>query len=506
MHIRSWPRRFSAFFIPFILLILATFPAVAALVSDYPEVRTWFPEADRYGEPIGAPPAAEVRDHHDALVGYLYFSDEVVRIPAYSGHPLRLLVGFDQSGRIRGVRLVAHHEPILAAGVSEERLAAFVGQYPGHAVTDRVQLSAEPRAGWLNLDAISGATITASVLNTSVMRSVAQVAQSRGVLVSTAVSVATTHGEEPSPWKAVWKARRAEIVLLGVGISCLILIMLFMDSLTRRPRLYNWVRHGFLLYTLFFVGWFAQGQLSVIHVLTFLQAVTHDFHWDTFLLDPILFILWCFVAVVLLLWGRGVYCGWLCPFGALQTLLQHLGQYLRLPQWSLPAAIHERLWALKYVLFLGLLGLSLDPATGVERYLEIEPFKTVFVLHFLRPWGYTLYAAILVVIAFFYAKLYCNYLCPLGAALAIPTRLRLFDWLRRRRDCGRPCQLCARECRMQAIKPTGEIIANECLYCLDCQVTYWSTEHCPPLVERQAKRARGGKKQVLTDIKVNVAK
>ena len=56
---------------------------------------------------------------------------------------------------------------------------------------------------------------------------------------------------------------------------------------------------------------------------------------------------------------------------------------------------------------------------------------------------------------------------------------RLFDWLRRRKECGRPCQICANECEVQAISATGEINANECHYCLDCQVTYWNDTQLP---------------------------
>ena len=47
--------------------------------------------------------------------------------------------------------------------------------------------------------------------------------------------------------------------------------------------------------------------------------------------------------------GRGVFCGWLCPFGALQELLAEAARALRVPQWNPPAALEKRLWLGKYI-------------------------------------------------------------------------------------------------------------------------------------------------------------
>ena len=70
--------------------------------------------------------------------------------------------------------------------------------------------------------------------------------------------------------------------------------------------------------------------------------------------------------------------------------------------------------------------------TGLAfKAAEIEPFKTAITLHFLRAWPFVLYAGVLLAVGLFVERFYCRYLCPLGAALAIPSKFKIFDWLTR---------------------------------------------------------------------------
>ncbi|MCB1520235.1 MAG: 4Fe-4S binding protein, partial [Hyphomicrobiaceae bacterium] len=147
------------------------------------------------------------------------------------------------------------------------------------------------------------------------------------------------------------------------------------------------------------------------------------------------------------------------------------------------------LWAVKYMIFLGLFGVSLASIEQAEHLAEIEPFKTAIVLKFVRAWPFVAYAGALVIAGLFVERFYCRYLCPLGAALAIPARMRMFDWLKRYKECGSPCQTCANECMVQAIHPTGEINPNECLNCMHCQVLYQSEEKCPVVIRKLKRRA-----------------
>ncbi|WP_406565999.1 4Fe-4S binding protein [Allitabrizicola rongguiensis] len=293
-------------------------------------------------------------------------------------------------------------------------------------------------------------------------------------------------------WKRIWRDKRAEIA----GLSAMLLVLtgtfFFQGWMTRNDRVFFWFRIGFLSVTLVFLGWYANAQLSVVNLMALFGALVTGFSWQAFLLDPLTFILWFSLAAALIFWGRGAYCGWLCPFGALQELLNRLAKALHIPQWTLPWGLHERLWPVKYIIFLGLFGASLMSIEQAEHLAEVEPFKTAIVLKFVRAWPFVAYALALLAAGLFVERFYCRYLCPLGAALAIPARMRMFDWLKRYHECGNPCQTCGNECMVQAIHPTGEINPNECLNCLHCQVLYQSHKTCPVVIRKDKRRASVG--------------
>ncbi|ROM86838.1 regulatory protein NosR [Pseudomonas brassicacearum] len=323
----------------------------------------------------------------------------------------------------------------------------------------------------------------------------------------TAEQLAAAEEASRPMWLTLWYQKSVEISVLGVALLVLTAILFFQDSLARRPTLLHWLRRGYLVFTVVFLGGYALAQLSVVNVLTFVHALFEGFRWELFLTDPLIFILWVFTAGSILLWGRGVFCGWLCPFGALQELINELARKLKVPQYELPFAVHERLWAIKYIILLVLFGVSLESMATAERLAEVEPFKTAITLRFDRQWWFVAYAVGLLVINLFTRKVYCRYVCPLGAALAMPTRLRLFDWLKRRKECGNPCQLCAKECEIQAIHPDGRINANECHYCLDCQMTWHNENKCPPLINKRKKRGKAtvSDPQLIPVVQVNPA-
>lgn len=678
-------------------LMILTMTVLSATVQAADWLSEFFPEADAVGEALEEPPVVPVLQNGET-VGYVFETNDIAPIPAYSGYPVNMRVGMTLDGHITGIEVLEHSEPIVLIGIPESVLDDFVGQYVGKSVSQRVRvgLSRQQREGYEQVDAVSGATVTVVVMGEGIMRSARRVARELGILEGGTTERATVRdelfeeaswdalleegaighlhltrgevdaafvgtdaegveaapegrendtfidlyfaylnvptvgrnllgerqfeqlmaelgegehalaimaegrysfkgsgfvrggiydrimihhggrtdqfhdadvrrlwgveaegaprlserdifilreetrfdpgqpwelellvrrqvgaldsefsgfasemkiperflvipepaddllaGDEERPlWVSVWEDRVLHIVVLGAGLGVLTFILLFQDWLAKRPRLLHTLRYSYLVYTAVFIGWYALAQLSVVNILTFTNALFTDFQWTTFLMDPMMFILWSFVAVSLLLWGRGVYCGWLCPFGAMQELISAVAIKLKVPQFELPFAVHERLWALKYIILLGLFAVSLQSLGQAEVLAEVEPFKTAVLLKFQREWGFVLYAVLLLVISAFNHKFYCRYVCPLGAGLAIPARIRLFDWLRRHKECGKPCQICAHECHIQAIHPEGHINPNECHYCLDCQITYHNDRKCPPMVVQRKKREK----------------
>lgn len=305
-----------------------------------------------------------------------------------------------------------------------------------------------------------------------------------------AISISATDEEARAInalWMKMWQIKAVDIIILMLAIFLLTALFFVQNQLVKYRALTDRIRLGFLIFTLFYIGYYAQAQLSVVNVLVFVSALLSGFRWEFFLMEPMIFILWCSVAVSLLFWGRGAYCGWLCPFGALQELTNKIARYFKVPQITLPWWLHERLWPLKYMIFLGLLGMSIYSLNMAEHLAEVEPFKTAIILKFMRSWPYVLFVVALLGAGLFIERFYCRYLCPLGAALAIPGKLAMFNWLKRYRNCGDPCHICAQDCMVQAIDPKGNINPNECLHCMGCQQSYFDEHVCPVVIHKLTK-------------------
>nr|WP_240335612.1 4Fe-4S binding protein [Pseudotabrizicola algicola] len=284
------------------------------------------------------------------------------------------------------------------------------------------------------------------------------------------------------PWLEALRNRAADLVVLALALPALLWALGPRMNRLADHRHYGAIRLSVLAFVTGFVGWWGQAQLSIVTPLAVLRTAVEGGSFAYLLYDPVSLLVWAVTLIGFVLWGRGLFCGWLCPFGALQEFAHKLGRLLRLPRLELSARWDTRAKALKYLLLAGLVATVILAPEHIDTAAEIEPFKTAITTFFLRDGIYVAYAGFWLVLGLFTFKGFCRYVCPLGALMALGGLLRGRDWIARRKACGAPCQLCRVKCSYGAIKPTGQIVYSECFQCLDCVTIHNDPTRCVPLI------------------------
>ncbi len=283
-----------------------------------------------------------------------------------------------------------------------------------------------------------------------------------------------------SPFGEALRNRAVDLVVLA-GFLAVLIAALLAQSRLAGLRAFTPARLSILAFVIGFIGFWGQGQLSVVTLLAVIRGVTAG-GLEVLLYDPFGLLVWAAAILGFLLWGRGFFCGWLCPFGAMQEFSHHLGRLLRLPQVEPPASLARALRWTGPAALIALIAVAIAAPERAETLAEVEPFKTAITVHFDRPWPYVLWAGGWLAVSMVWFKGFCRSLCPLGAAMRVGGLIRLRRWIPRRTECGTPCQLCRVRCRYGAIAKTGEIRYSECFQCLDCVKIHDDPGTCVPLV------------------------
>jgi polyferredoxin len=179
-------------------------------------------------------------------------------------------------------------------------------------------------------------------------------------------------------------------------------------------------------------------------------------------------ILFLIPLVITFVFGR-VYCGYVCPYGAIQELIN-------VKNIKIPKKVDRYLKYIKYVLLVTLPVISI--IVGYEFGFE-APFKTVFNFSFLLvPLIITIGFAF---ISIFSNRFFCRYICPYGALMGLISKISIFR-LFKDEDCIK-CGLCVKACPQGAMCSPGES-KSECIVCGKC------IEKCP----KDCLKIKGGKK------------
>ena len=153
----------------------------------------------------------------------------------------------------------------------------------------------------------------------------------------------------------------------------------------------------------------------------------------------------------------------------------------------MPWGLNERLWPIKYIIFLGLFGLSLYsvgwPSGGRGGAIQDGDHAQVHARLAVRPLagGAARHGAVR-------RAVLLPLSLPAGRGAGDPGADADVRLAEAAPECGSPCQRCAKECPVQAIHPEGHINPNECIWCMHCQDLYWDDHRCPAMIQKRLKR------------------
>ena len=251
------------------------------------------------------------------------------------------------------------------------------------------------------------------------------------------------------------RAQAMDIVLFA-AFAALALVSFFRKSVR--------LKYATLVVSVVYLGFFKSQLISIANVhglLTMnLPVFRYSLAWYLFAV---------FTVASTILWGR-LYCGRICAFGALTQLMDRVvPPRLRI---EVPRRIEDRAAWVKYGLLGGIL-VYFFLSGNVAAYRYVEPF---WMFSLKASTGLWIALGVLLVATDFVRNLYCRFLCPLGAALGVLSKLTVFG-IKRWSECN-TCKICEKACEWGAIRGP-KIVMSECVRCDDCERLYMDTKKCP---------------------------
>ncbi|MBI4789764.1 MAG: 4Fe-4S binding protein [Chloroflexi bacterium] len=167
----------------------------------------------------------------------------------------------------------------------------------------------------------------------------------------------------------------------------------------------------------------------------------------------------------------GAFCGWVCPFGAVQDLMNWIRRKLHVREIQVSPRVDR---ILRYGRFV-VLGMVLYQTISTVKlwFADWDPYRTLFGLGWLFEFNlatsWFAYAVVIVVlgVSLFVERAWCRYACPLGGAISL---LGNFSLLRMRRsgDACKGCNVCQTPCPVKLPVATANTISSDCIGCLAC--------------------------------------
>lgn len=203
-------------------------------------------------------------------------------------------------------------------------------------------------------------------------------------------------------------------------------------------------------------------------------------------ITPSSLILLIAIIILAVLLGR-VFCSYICPLGTIQTLINKLAKKLNIKQIQPNEYIDKILRYVKYIVLFFVLFITYRAGELILRsydpwavFMHLGNGSEIFEEFFI---GVIILAAVLIS-SLFIERAWCRYFCPLGAALALISPIRIFKIKRNSTSCVN-CKACTKNCPMGiTIHSNDSPSSMECISCGEC------ISSCPVEETLQTKKGK----------------
>lgn len=177
-------------------------------------------------------------------------------------------------------------------------------------------------------------------------------------------------------------------------------------------------------------------------------------------------------TVLLVILFRRVFCGWICPLGAMQEFFAFIGRRAGWHRSLHGSKLDAGLRPLKYVVLVAILALTWH--TGQLVFRPYDPWTSY--AHVSAGWGEltdefpigSIILVLLLVGSLVVERTYCRYLCPFGAFLGAISRRGIVRVVRNDHTCIH-CHRCDAVCPVDIpVEALPQVTTGECLSCGKC--------------------------------------
>lgn len=198
-----------------------------------------------------------------------------------------------------------------------------------------------------------------------------------------------------------------------------------------------------------------------------------DGSWIT-RLAPSSLILLITVVLTSIVFGR-VFCGWVCPMGAVTEFTRVIAGKLGIKSREFPEKVDAALRYVKYILLAVILAVTWQ--YGFLFFRLFDPWMAWMHLtsgEFDEMIAPLLVLGLVIVSGIFIERAWCRYLCPLGACFGITQKMSLTKIHRDQKTCI-DCGACDTVCPTRAQPSKSAVLEHgDCIACGKC------VEHCIP--------------------------